>query len=92
MVSGEVCEERAKLMGIKRFDTDRNRWALWPISLRWGAKECSSRPGNTHGWFIDYEAVPSSLTSYGCMPGWRKLYGQTLHVWRLKICFGKVRR
>lgn len=77
---------------IRRFDSEDNRWQLWPIGLRWGDKLSSSRPFSTHGWRVGTESVPVAKTSFGCMPGFRKVFGQTLHLWRLKICFGRVRR
>jgi hypothetical protein len=90
---------------IRRTDSDGNRWALWPISLRWvpplrlsevdgphsGAPRLHSAWLATHGWWIENESVPAAKTAFGMMPGFRKVYGQTLHLGRLKICFGKTR-
>lgn len=89
---------------LRRFDEDGNRWLLWPIRLRWVRPLCeTSGPWTgaprlfrgwfvTHGWSVGDERVPVAKTAHGMMPGWRKLYGQTLHLGRLKICFGDARR
>lgn len=71
-------------------DKDGDRWAWWPVSLR-----ISWRFGNwrqwfkTHGWQIGSERVDPALTSRACMPGFRRVFGWTLHLGPLKVCFGR---
>jgi hypothetical protein len=72
---------------IRTKDKDGNRWLLWPIRLR-VAEHRSKAWFKTHGWQIGFEPVPESQTAFGCMPGWRGLYGQTFHLGRLKVLFG----
>ena len=71
-------------------DSDGNRWLLWPIRVKWGAAG-SSTWFKSHGWCVGSESVPTSETAFGCMPGFRDVFGQTLHFGRLKITFGKGR-
>lgn len=75
---------------LKRFDDEGNRWQLWPIRLAW------VRPLGrwsswfvTHGWQTGTEPTGDGSTAFGLMPGLRKVFGQTLHLGRLKVKFGK---
>ena len=63
---------------------DGHRRALWPIRLKWGHY---SHWFVRHGWILDHERC--SYTARGCMPGWRGVYGQTIHFGKLKVCLGK---
>lgn len=63
-----------------------DRRLLWPIRLNWGDMSSSCWFGR-HSWYVGPETnYPGSLS---CIPGWRQVYGQTIHFGRLKVCFGK---
>lgn len=54
------------------------RYLYWPIFLRWGSR--SHKFITWHGWSVGYEGLE------------QKVFGWTLHVGPLKICFGSVTR
>ncbi len=68
-------------------EKDKSRRVNWPIRLRWS----SNHKGwfTTHGWQIGSERVPVEQTSFGCMPGYRAVFGWTFHLGPLKVCFGR---
>lgn len=55
------------------------RYLYWPIFLRWQRK-ATHKFINWHGWQIGYEGLE------------QKVFGWTLHIGALKICFGSVSR
>ena len=68
-------------------NVDRARYLLWPV--RFTRKTDGFPPHwGWHGWHVRYENVSREKTSAGCMPGYRAVYGQTLHLGRLLILFG----
>lgn len=54
------------------------RYLYWPIFLRWGMT--SHKFITWHGWQVGYEGLE------------QKVFGWTLHVGALKICFGSASR
>lgn len=66
---------------------DGSRRLMRPIRLSW-ADPLSACWFKTHGWQVGCEACSLAETSFGCMPGWRRVYGWTFHLGRLKIKFG----
>lgn len=83
-------------MFLKTFDSRGDRWLLWPIRLRWvaetGAIRTNSRRWVTsHGWQVGTEVCAVSETGKHCMPGYRGVFGRTLHFGRLKVLFGRER-
>ena len=54
------------------------RYLYWPIFLRWGLT--SHKLITWHGWSVGYEGME------------QKVFGWTLHIGPLKICFGSVSR
>lgn len=77
-------------MFLKRFDTNGDRWLLWPIRLRW-VPGSPSRWFTSHGWQVGTERCPESQTGGRHMPGFRGVFGRTLHLGRLKVLFGRER-
>ncbi len=75
-------------MKLRRYQ-DGDRYLLWPIRIKW-------RPYGTywgwHGFQVGTELCSLSETSKACIPGHRRVFGQTLHVGPLKIVFGAVER
>lgn len=55
------------------------RYLYWPIFLRWQRKG-SHKFITWHGWSVGYEGLE------------QKVFGWTLHVGALKICFGSAAR
>lgn len=80
-------DEMARGM-IRTRDDDGNRWQIWPIRLKWG-DGISSGWFKTHGFQTGVEPTSDGTTARGCMPFLRKVFGQTLHLGRLKIVFGR---
>jgi hypothetical protein len=73
------------MFGLRKFDHG-DRFCLWPISLGWIS---GWTPFFTwHGWGIGHESCLVSETGNLSMPGYRDIYGQTLHLGPLKIMFG----
>jgi hypothetical protein len=75
-------------MFLKTIDSGGDRWLLWPIRLSWGPK-LSSAWFTTHGWQVDTERCSVAETGKRCMPGFRGVFGRTLHLGRLKVLFGR---
>lgn len=75
-------------MTLRKRDSEGNRWQLWPVRLSWGDR-VSSCWFTTHGWQTGTEPTEDGSTAHGMMPGLRKVFGQTLHLGRLKVLFGK---
>lgn len=67
---------------------DRDRLLMWPIRLRWSDPRASNWFG-AHGWQVGTERC--AVTSFHCIPGYRRVFGWTFHVGRLKVCFGTTR-
>lgn len=67
---------------------DGSRWQVWPVRIRF-KRGASHRWLARHGWQVGSESVPVEKTSFGCMPGYRAVFGQTLHFGPLKILLGK---
>lgn len=65
---------------------DRIQW--WPVRLKWSAPFASNW-FIWHGWQTGSERSEDGSTGSGCMPGFRRVFGRTFHLGRLKICFGK---
>jgi hypothetical protein len=65
-------------------DRSGNRRVLWPIRLKWGQ---FPHWFERHGWPVGSERC--NYTAWGYMPGWRGVNGQTLHLGKLKVMFGK---
>jgi hypothetical protein len=68
---------------------DGGRYLLLPVHVklsprRFGLGWLFGR----HGWQVGSEAVPFEKTSHGCMPGYRDVYGQTVHLGPIQIIFG----
>ena len=55
------------------------RYLYWPIFLRWN-RLGSHKFITWHGWSVGYEGLE------------QKVFGWTLHIGALKICFGSVSR
>ena len=55
------------------------RYLYWPIFFRWQRK-ASRKFFNWHGWQLGYEGLE------------QKVFGWTLHVGAIKICFGSTTR
>jgi hypothetical protein len=72
-----------------RFTPEGDRCHLWPIRISWGPK-ASSVWFVTHGWQTGVERCAPHETSEACMPGYRRLFGQTFHLGRLKVKFGPL--
>jgi hypothetical protein len=51
-------------------------YARWPIRLKWGAPR-SSAWFTSHGWQLGTDHL------------WRRVFGWTFHLGRLKVCFGR---
>lgn len=66
---------------------DKSRWMWWPIRIKFSAASASTW-FRRHGWQTGFERVAVSKTSFGCMPGFRSVFGQTWHFGRLKVCLG----
>lgn len=73
------------------------RYCLWPIRLglvpRKGSVNCPwwrrFYAFTWHGWQTHTEQVPVEKTSKGSMPGFRRVFGQTLHLGFLQIRLGR---
>lgn len=75
---------------LKLRDDEGHRWQLWPIRLGWAAPLIGWSPWfRTHGWQTGSEPTPNGSTAFGMAPGFRKVFGQTLHLGRLKVKFGR---
>lgn len=75
---------------LKTRDEEGHRWQLWPIRLGWARPLIGwSSWFATHGWQTGSELTGDGSTAYGMMPGYRKVFGQTLHLGRLKLKFGR---
>jgi hypothetical protein len=70
---------------------DGHRIALWPIYFLWGARS-SGAWFTRHFWETHSEQTPDGSTAGGTMPGLRKVFGQTIHFGRLKLCAGRRTR
>jgi hypothetical protein len=74
---------------------DRARYHLWPIRLKWKTRannlSLNLSHWGWHGWQTGAERVPEAKTSFGCMPGYRKTFGQTLYLGRLLVILGPKR-
>jgi hypothetical protein len=81
-------EDPMKLRRLLTKGTDGSRWQLWPIRFGWGDR-MSSCWFQVHGWEVGCELVPDELTTLGEVPGLRAVVGQTYHLGRLKILFGR---
>lgn len=68
---------------------DGHRYQRRPISIRWGHEQSKARWFTTHGWQTGAERVSVPLTGDGNVLGYRNVFGWTLHLGRLKICFGR---
>jgi len=68
-------------MFLKTIDSGGDRWLLWPIRLSWGPK-LSSAWFTTHGWQVDTERCSVAETGKRNMPGFRGVFGRTLHLGR----------
>lgn len=55
------------------------RYMYWPVAIRWQRK-ASHKWINWHGWQIAYEGIE------------QKVFGWTLHLGALKVCFGSGNR
>lgn len=55
------------------------RYLYWPIAIHWQRK-ASHKFINWHGWQLGYEKIQ------------QRVFGWTLHIGALKICFGSVSR
>ena len=56
-----------------------SRYLYWPVFLRWQRK-ASHKLITWHGWQLGYEGLE------------QKVFGWTLHIGPLKVCFGAVTR
>lgn len=76
--------------------SDGHRIELWPIRLKWVRPLTPDAPRtlwpHRHLWQTCSERTPDGSTAFGMMPGYRKVYGQTWHFGRLKLCFGRPAR
>lgn len=72
------------------FYPNKSRRLMWPISLKWSAAT-TSRWFRQHGWQVGSERCSAADTSDGCMPGYRAVFGWTLHLGQLKVVFGRER-
>jgi len=81
-----ACRRIASLLP-RRVDRDGNRHFIWPVRLGW-ARKTTGRFFDRHGWQVGCERVPLVETGYGCMPGFRKVFGQTFHIGALKVIAG----
>lgn len=72
-----------------KYRKERHRYQFWPIRIK-----LLPDTGWSKGWFIAHgwqtgdERVSVEKTGYGMIPGFRKVFGWTLHFGRLKIIFG----
>ena len=71
---------------LKKLTKNGSRLQFWPVRLKWGV---TTSWFSTHGWQTGSERVPVEKTSFGCMPGFRAVFGWTFHLGRLKVCFGR---
>jgi hypothetical protein len=67
-------------------------WEFWPISFKWGNQIPCSTFFAWHGWQIGAENCHLHETSKSCISGFRDIYGQTIHIGKLKIIFGSLDR
>ena len=67
---------------------DKSRWMLWPVRIKWSAASANCW-FTTHGWQTGTERVPVEKTCDGCIPGFRRVFGWTFHLGRVKVCFGR---
>jgi hypothetical protein len=72
---------------FKQAKRDGERIRYWPIRISWGPK-LSSCWFTVHGWELPPDRVPEALSSKGSMPGYRRTFGWTFHLGRLKVKFG----
>jgi hypothetical protein len=70
---------------------DRSRFCLWPIRFSWKRKS-AGKFFDRHGWQVGSEPVALADTSWGCMPGYRDVFGQTFHIGAFKIMCGPIRQ
>jgi hypothetical protein len=74
---------------LQSFYPDRAVRLWWPIKLRW------IKGGNhtficTHWFAVGSERCSDDETSGRCCPGYREVFGWTLHIGNLKVIFGSV--
>lgn len=78
------------MLGLRTSNDDGDRFPLWPVGLRFAWRHGAWRTWFTaHGWPAGHDLVPDSQTSRGCVPGLRRLTGQTLHLGPIKVTFGR---
>lgn len=75
------------MLTLKRFDEDGDRYHLRPIRFAWNPS--ASCWFKWHGWQTGAERCAYSETSKSCVPGYRRVFGQTLHFGPLKVMFGR---
>lgn len=81
-------------MFLKTIDSGGDRWLWWPVRLRWVSdhpKSLRSKWFTTHGWQVGSERCSVAQTGKRNMPGYRGVFGRTLHFGRLKVLFGRER-
>ena len=76
---------------LRHIGDDGNRYLLWPISFAWGHQLPPSSFFAWHGWQVGSEPCALEDTAQSCVHGFRGVFGQTLHIGRLKILFGSPR-
>lgn len=54
----------------------RSRYLWWPVRILWADRK-ASRWFARHGWHVAFDGIE------------QRVYGQTFHFGRLKVCFGR---
>lgn len=67
---------------------DGGRFLLWPISVERGMPGCWHF--GQHGWELGAERVDFEDTAIGNMPGYRSVYGQTIHLGPIRVSLGPL--
>ena len=75
-------------MILRHIGEHGDRYLRWPIRFAWGHQLPPTSFFAWHGWQVRDEPCALEETSDRCVPGYRGVFGQTLHIGRLKIMFG----
>ena len=78
-------------MFLRHIGEDGSRYLLWPIRFAWGHQLPPSSFFAWHGWQVGHEPCALEDTARNCVSECRDVFGQTLHIGRLKILFGQPR-
>lgn len=67
--------------------SDGARLQLWPVRIGLCPRLQRFHIG-WHAWHVCDEHVPEDETQFGYMPGWRGVFGQTVHLGFFQIRLG----